>query len=87
MLKTEIVWKEKRDLPLTTSFTHAASAKISRLYSGRLLVSMVACAVLEPEACSEVRVTRRTAFLGARVAARRSKAVEDGGAGVATAVS
>ena len=81
------VGKGKRDSPLTTSLTHAASAKISRLYSGRLRVSILACAVLEPEAWAEVRVMRRAALAGDRVAARRSKAVDVDGAGVAIAVS
>jgi hypothetical protein len=48
---------------------------------------MLASAVLEAEACAEDRVMRRAAFLGDRVAARRSKAVAVDGAGVAVAVS
>lgn len=82
----ETRWK-RRDSPLTTSFTHAASAKISRLYSGRLLGSMLASTVRKPEARAEDRVMRRAAFWGERVATRRSKAVAVGGAGVAVAVS
>jgi hypothetical protein len=42
-------------LPFTTSFTHARSAKISRLYSGRRRCSMLASAV-------SLLVPRRTAF-------------------------
>jgi hypothetical protein len=85
--KTETKFEREKDLPLTTSFTHAASAKISRLYSGRLRGSMVASRVRKGEACAEERVMRGAACWGDRVATRRSRAVAVGGAGVAVAVS
>jgi hypothetical protein len=64
--------ENKGDSPFTTSFTQAASANISRLYSGRRLVSILASA-REPEPCPERKgpAMRRAESWSSRVAARR----------------
>jgi hypothetical protein len=64
--------ENKGDLPFTTSFTQAVSANISRLYSGRRLVSILASAG-EPEPCPERKgpAMRRAESSCGRVATRR----------------
>lgn len=60
------------DLPLTTSLTKAASAKMSRLYSGRRLCSMVAAAkCVEAELETGSAGERHTAVGWGRVAGGR----------------
>lgn len=64
---------------MTTSLTKAASAKMSRLYSGRRLGSMVVANCLEPELKTGGPGERHAAVWGGRVA----KGGEDGSGGAA----
>jgi hypothetical protein len=57
MLKNNNLKGKEGDSPFTTSFTHAASAKISRLYSGRRRVSILAAGG-KPEPCPERKPPR-----------------------------
>jgi hypothetical protein len=64
--------QQKTDVPFTTSFTHARSAKMSILYSGRRRGSMVTCACSHPKPwLQKDPAARRAASLLGCVATRR----------------